>query len=86
MGLVKRKWKIMSAFSENLFVLRQRSGLSQKAVAEESGVGFRSYRRYEAGERGPSLSAACTLADFYSVTLDQLAGRAPLPENPEKGD
>ncbi|MCI8810251.1 MAG: helix-turn-helix transcriptional regulator [Oscillibacter sp.] len=70
----------MSTFSDNLLILRKKRGISQKAASEESGVAFRSYRRYEAGEREPSLSIACILADFYGVTLDQLAGRAPLPE------
>ena len=75
----------MSIFSENLSALRKKRGLTQKAAAEQSGIAFRSYRRYEAGERELPLSVACILADFFGVTLDQLAGRAPLPENPDKG-
>ena len=38
-----------------------------------------SYRRYESGEREPPLRKLCILADYFGVTLDQLAGRAPLP-------
>lgn len=75
----------MSIFSDNLRTLRKDKELSAEVVAVNCKISHSTYRRYETGEREPSLSVAYTLADFYGVTLDQLSGRAPLPENPDKG-
>ena len=69
----------MSAFSENLKICRKRLQISQEVVAVQCGMSSMSYRRYESGEREPNLSKLCVLADYYGVTLDQLAGREPLP-------
>ncbi len=70
----------MSIFSDNLRILRKRQELPTEVVAVNCKISHSSYRRYETGEREPSLSVAYALADFYGVTLDQLVGRAPLPE------
>lgn len=70
----------MSIFSDNLRILRKRQKLPTEVVAVNCKISHSSYRRYETGEREPSLSVAYALADFYGVTLDQLVGRAPLPE------
>ncbi len=48
-------------------------------MAVQCGMSSMSYRRYESGEREPSLSKLCVLADYFGITLDQLAGREPLP-------
>ncbi|WP_295737374.1 helix-turn-helix domain-containing protein [uncultured Oscillibacter sp.] len=69
----------MSAFSENLKICRKRLQRSQEVVAVQCGMSSMSYRRYESGEREPSLSKLCVLADYFGITLDQLAGREPLP-------
>ena len=69
----------MSAFSENLKTCRKRLHESQEVVAVHCGISSMSYRRYESGEREPPLRKLCILADYYGVTLDQLAGRDPLP-------
>lgn len=65
----------MSGFSENLLALRKRRNLSQEDAAKGCGIGYRSYRRYEAGEREPTLTALLAMAAFYGVTLDELAGQ-----------
>ena len=64
----------MSAFSENLLALRKQRKLNQEDAAAACGIAYRSYRRYESGEREPSLSSFMALAKFYGVTLDELAG------------
>jgi len=66
----------MSVFTENLLKLRKQRKLSQEDAALGCGIAYRSYRRYEAGEREPTLSALVALADFYQVTLDGLVGRS----------
>ncbi|MCI8847702.1 MAG: helix-turn-helix transcriptional regulator [Oscillibacter sp.] len=75
----------MDIFAENLIILRKARGLSRQVVSDAVHISAKSYERYEKNEREPSLSIAYALADFYGVAIDQLAGRAPLPENPEKG-
>lgn len=70
----------MSAFSENLKICRKRLRESQEVVAVHCGMSSMSYRRYESGEREPNVSKFCELADYFGVTLDQLAGRDPLPD------
>ena len=72
----------MSAFSENLKICRKRLHESQEVVAVHCGISSMSYRRYESGERAPNVSKFCELADYFGVTLDQMAGRDPLPEEP----
>ena len=69
----------MSIFSERLFLLRSENNLSQKSCAKEIQISSRSYANYESCEREPQLSVAARIADFYSVSLDYLAGRTDTP-------
>ena len=69
-------------FSQHLLKLRKERGLKQTELAPFIGISWRAYQTYERGEREPQMSTLIALADFYSVTLDQLAGREPLPEEP----
>lgn len=70
----------MEIVAKNLRALRKARKLSRLAVAEAVQISERSYQRYENDERELSLPLFLSLADFYGVTLDQLAGREPLPE------
>lgn len=72
----------MEIVAKNLRALRKARKLSRLAVAEAVQISERSYQRYENDERELSLPLFLSLADFYGVTLDQLAGREPLPEEP----
>lgn len=65
----------MSVFSERLLELRQKLNMTQEEASQKSGIGYRSYRRYESGEREPTMSALIKLADFYGVSIDYLVGR-----------
>lgn len=62
-------------FHENLFQLRKKRGLTQPEVAEGAGLSLRGYQNYERGLREPQLSALIALADFYDISLDELACR-----------
>lgn len=59
----------------NLKSLRMGRSLTQAVVAETIGCSTVVYSRYETGEREPSISVLCKLADFYGVTVDYLIGR-----------
>ena len=47
----------MSILSERLLALRKKAGITQEEASERSGIHYRSYRRYESGEREPSASS-----------------------------
>lgn len=73
----------METLSKNLLILRKKRGLSREAVARALEISAMTYQRYEKNLRDPTAPLMVKLADFYGVTLDQLAGRAPLPEQGE---
>ena len=72
----------MEILAENLFTLRKQRELSREAVARALEMSAMTYQRYEKNLRDPSAPVLVKLADFYGVTLDQLAGREPLPFEP----
>lgn len=62
-------------FPENLLRLRSACGLSQKELAKKLNISLPSYQRYEYGQREPQLSTLVAIADFYDISLDELACR-----------
>lgn len=59
--------------------LREARGLTWVALAEAAHLTPDTLYRIARGEiASPGLDAACALADALGVTLDQLAGRAPI--------
>ena len=70
----------METLSKNLLTLRKKRGLSREAVARALEISSMTYQRYEKDLRDPTAPLMVKLADFYGVTLDQLGGRAPLPD------
>ena len=65
----------MTKLPERLLTLRKSQALTQEIAAEKIGIKYRSYRRYESGEREPDASALVQIADYYGVTIDYLLGR-----------
>ena len=70
-------------FPEHLLHLRQKHGLTQTGLAPEIGISWRAYQTYERGEREPQLSTLIALADYYGISLDELACR-PWPKDTEE--
>lgn len=62
-------------FPARLRSLRTKKRLSQQVVADFCMMSRNTLARYETGERTPTITAAATLADFFGVSLDYLAGR-----------
>ena len=56
----------------NLKTIRIAKNLTQKQVAEGSGVSISVYCRYEIGERTPSLRAASAIAAYFGCSIDEL--------------
>lgn len=70
----------METLSKNLFALRKARKLSRDVVSKAISISAKTYERYEKNERNPDAPVLVKLAEFYGVTLDQLVGRAPLPD------
>jgi transcriptional regulator with XRE-family HTH domain len=64
--------------------LRERKGLSQEGLARQVGVGRDAVWLWEKGRRTPALDTAAKLAAALGVSIDVLAGVAPMPPAPRK--
>ena len=60
---------------KNLQKLRKKKGFSQEVLAEKCQVSRQAIAKWESGESIPTLDKLIFLADFYDLSLDELAGR-----------
>ena len=61
-------------FYQRIRDLREDGDLAQKAVASVLNITVQQYSLYERGEREIPFHHAITLAKFYNVSLDYIAG------------
>lgn len=61
-------------FPAKLRQARKKLGLTQKAVAEETGISKASITNYELKRTQPDIETLGILADFYEVSADWLIG------------
>jgi transcriptional regulator with XRE-family HTH domain len=82
------------SFAERVKYYRQLRGMTQKALADASGVPLPTLRDFEQNKRNPLLGNAKKLAKALGVSIDQLAadnggdaeGPEPKPaKQPRKG-
>ena len=68
----------MNGLPERLRKLREEKKpiKSMAVVSELCGLERGAVRRYERGEREPTVEAMIALADYYEVSLDYLTGRS----------
>lgn len=59
-------------FHDNLITLRKMKKLSQEELAEHIGISRQTLSKWENGESLPDIEKAKALADFFSVTIDDL--------------
>ena len=78
MGLSTLLEKFMQNLSERLLLLRKEKNLNQEDLLEPFDLSVRTYRRYETGEREPTVSTLWKMADFYGVSVDYLIGRSDV--------
>lgn len=60
--------------------LREDKDKTQLEIANEVGMWLNTYRNYETGKREPPFDFMITLAHYYNVSLDYLAGLINTPE------
>lgn len=64
----------MNKFGERLKELRLEKNLSQDKLAKAVGLTHTAIGLWEQGKRIPNLDAVISLAKFFNVSLDYLAG------------
>lgn len=66
----------MALFSDMLTSLRKQEGLSQKELADKTGLTRSAIGMYETGKREPDFETLEIFADFFNVNMDTLLGKA----------
>jgi len=66
-------------FSQKLQTLRKQKGLTQEELAEFLFVSRTAISKWESGRGYPSIDSLKTLADFFSVSIDDLLSCDSLP-------
>ncbi|KMP11939.1 hypothetical protein UZ36_02530 [Candidatus Nitromaritima sp. SCGC AAA799-C22] len=62
----------MTVLAQNLKTIRKNLNCTQMAISEVLDIGFRTYVRYEAGERDAPVAVLVKLARLGNVSLDRL--------------
>ncbi|WP_322201079.1 helix-turn-helix domain-containing protein [Acutalibacter intestini] len=62
-------------FCKRLNETRKKCGITAQQMADYLGIGLRSYRNYESGNREPSLEVLVQIADRLEVSTDYLLCR-----------
>lgn len=70
----------MSKFQERLKDLRISKNVMAKTMADNLGISYRNYQRYERGEMDTPVSKLIVIADFFNVSIDYLVGRTDNPQ------
>ena len=63
------------SFGQRLNELRKSRAIPARKLAETLGIGLRSYRAYESGDREPHFETLIKIADFFDVSTDYLLCR-----------
>ena len=64
----------MKVFAERLIDLRLGKKISQRKLAKELGVSHSAIQRWEAALQIPNLEMSSTIAQYFGVSIDYLAG------------
>lgn len=62
-------------FRQRLQSLREQKRISRIVLSELCGLDPDAVRKYERGEREPSMKSLVAIADFFEVSVDYLVGR-----------
>lgn len=65
---------MIKIFSERFKELRLEKGIGQEQLAKELGVGKATISLWENGLREPKLYSLTTIAKYFDVSIDYLAG------------
>lgn len=57
--------------------LREKSGIKQKDMANELGIGLSTLSQYETGKREPDMQTVIKIAKYFNVSVDYLIRATP---------
>ena len=60
---------------DSLKTMRTERAITQEQLAKKLNISLKTISHWETGYTEPSISQLITLADIYSVSLDELVGR-----------
>ena len=63
---------------QNLKELREKAGMSQKALAEKIGVSQQSINKYENHNIEPDIETMIRIANCFDTSVDYMIGRTPI--------
>ncbi len=66
-------------FGKIIYELRKKKNVTQEVLAAELGVTAAAVSKWEKGYSLPDILMLCSLADYFTVTTDELLGRKPKP-------
>ncbi len=62
-------------FRQRLRCLREKKRISRIVLSELCGLSPDAIRKYELGEREPTLKSLVAMAEYFGVSVDYLVGR-----------
>lgn len=78
----KGKKKIASMLAQNLGILLKEHGINESELSRRTNIQQPVLNRIRNGETlSPNLEILMTLANYFTISIDQLIGYAHLPEN-----
>lgn len=73
-----------NVIGKNIRRLRRQEEIKQAVLASELNIGRQTLSAYERGVTLPDITALIKIADYFGVSLDELAGRKVLTIPDEK--
>ncbi len=67
---------------KNLRILREKTNISQRQLAEAIGVSQQSINKYENHNIEPDIGTLIRIADYFGTTVDYLVDHTAEPEKP----
>ena len=67
-------------FSEKLFELRKKSGLSQEELADKINVSRQTISKWEMNQSSPEMDKLMALSEIFNISIDELVGNKRLEE------
>lgn len=83
--VVRKATELEMHFGPRLQRVRRRQGFSQTRLARESGIPLGSIRNWERSKRTPLFDAVVAIAKALNVSLGELGGWEPHPEQQQQG-
>ena len=68
-------------FSEKLFELRKKSGLSQEELADKINVSRQTISKWEMNQSSPEMDKLINLSEIFNISIDELVGNERLEES-----